>query len=276
MTENNYEKLGYLLDDFRFFHLTDIKMRSFSCHYHDFDKLLIFVSGNGRYHVEGKSYELRDYDVVFIPHGYIHAPEIVFDRPYERYIFYISPDFSKKQGEDAGSLETLGNLATEEGRFVWHSDKSAVLKLKNILSDYETAEEAPEVYKRAYLIRLLFETGRLVHERKLLSEEKPAYNKRITEIMEYINTHYDEELSVDTISGRFFLSRYYLMRAFKENTGYTLHGYISQKRLLCARERINAGEAPSRVSAELGYKDYSAFSRAYKKLFGVTPSGNRV
>ena len=53
-----YEKTGYLHHDFKIFHLTDHEMSAYDFHYHDFHKLLFFLSGNVTYCIEGKSYQL--------------------------------------------------------------------------------------------------------------------------------------------------------------------------------------------------------------------------
>ncbi|MFR3948268.1 MAG: hypothetical protein ACLTZM_15035 [Ruminococcus sp.] len=50
------EKTGYLEQDFRLFHIKDQTKREFSYHYHDFHKVIIFLSGKAAYHIEGKSY----------------------------------------------------------------------------------------------------------------------------------------------------------------------------------------------------------------------------
>ena len=63
-----------------------------------------------------------------------------------------------------------------------------------------------------------------------------------------------------------------MMRRFKAETGYTIHGYLNEKRLLLAREKIGAGEPLIRVSEDCGFQDYSTFSRAYKKRFGASPN----
>ena len=62
-----------------------------------------------------------------------------------------------------------------------------------------------------------------------------------------------------------------MMRLFKQETGYTLGQYISQKRLLLAKELILSGEAVKQVCYDCGFKDYSTFSRAYKRLFQESP-----
>lgn len=92
-------------------------------------------------------------------------------------------------------------------------------------------------------------------------------------ILDYVGEHLCENLSIDLIARHFYISKYYMMRLFKQETGYTLGQYISQKRLLLAKELLSSGVPGTQVCYDCGFKDYSTFSRAYKQLFGVTPSG---
>lgn len=59
--ENSYEKQEYLNTDFKLFHLTDIPAEEFEFHYHDFDKIIIFLSGHVDYAIEGRTYQLIPY-----------------------------------------------------------------------------------------------------------------------------------------------------------------------------------------------------------------------
>ena len=93
------------------------------------------------------------------------------------------------------------------------------------------------------------------------------HNEKIINILDYINSHLTEDLSIDHISSNFYLSKYYLMRLFKQETGYTIGNYISSKRLLLAKELILSGTPALQACFDCGYKDYSTFSRAYKSLF---------
>ena len=95
----------------------------------------------------------------------------------------------------------------------------------------------------------------------------------VLDILDYVGEHLCENLSIDLIAGQFYISKYYMMRLFKQETGYTLGQYISQKRLLLAKELLSSGVPGTQVCYDCGFKDYSTFSRAYKQLFGVTPSG---
>lgn len=57
-------KTGYLKEDFRLFHINDRTDREFEWHYHDFHKIIVFVSGKVTYHIEGKAYHLKPQDIL--------------------------------------------------------------------------------------------------------------------------------------------------------------------------------------------------------------------
>ena len=60
------EKTGYLDEQFRLFHLKDQTRKEFSYHYHDFHKVVIFISGKAAYHIEGKAYQLKPWDILLV------------------------------------------------------------------------------------------------------------------------------------------------------------------------------------------------------------------
>ena len=91
------------------------------------------------------------------------------------------------------------------------------------------------------------------------------------EILRYILGHLDEELTVEGLARQFFISRYYLMHRFKEVTGYTVHQYISQKRLLRAGELIRSGVPVMKAAEQTGFREYSTFLRAFRGMFHMSP-----
>lgn len=52
---------------------------------------------------------------------------------------------------------------------------------------------------------------------------------KLFKTLNYINDNLNKDLSIDTIASKFFMSKYYLMRKFKAQTGSSLHSYIVQK-----------------------------------------------
>ena len=102
-----YEKKGYLNSEFRLFHLTDQETKEVDYHYHDFDKITIFIRGKVNYMIEGRSYDLKPYDIVLVKQGDIHRLTVDNSCPYERIIVYISPNFMNAYQTDNYDLELL-------------------------------------------------------------------------------------------------------------------------------------------------------------------------
>ena len=96
-------------------------------------------------------------------------------------------------------------------------------------------------------------------------------DENIGSILNYINKNLSSDLSIDSISSRFYMSKYYLMHKFKEQTGYTIHNYIIQKRLIMSNLLIKKGRSITDACMESGFNDYSNFSRAFKKIFMLSP-----
>ena len=93
MTNSPSTLQGYLLEDFRLFHLKDLTSRTYSFHHHDFLKIMILLSGNVTYVVEGRSYPLAPWDMVLVDRGQVHRPVVDTAHPYERILLYLSPTF---------------------------------------------------------------------------------------------------------------------------------------------------------------------------------------
>lgn len=95
---------------------------------------------------------------------------------------------------------------------------------------------------------------------------------KLSALLKYINLHINENLSLDELSQRFSLSKFYLTRRFKELTGLSLHQFIVKKRLTKARYLISVGVDPYRAAVDAGFNNYSHFSRTFKSYFGQNPS----
>ena len=121
--------------------------------------------------------------------------------------------------------------------------------------------------------QLLIGVNRDILRDRTAAEAADSYrvDPKIEEILKYIAGHLEEELTVDALAGRFYLSRYYLMHRFKAVTGYTVHQYISQKRLLRAAELIRSGAPVMKAAEQAGFSEYSTFLRAFQNTFHMSP-----
>lgn len=274
---DQYSKKGYLNSEFRLFHLTDQETQEVDYHYHDFDKITIFIKGSVTYTIEGKSYELRPYDIVLVRHGDIHRLTVDNSKVYERIIVYISPNFMNAYKTDSYDLSCCFQKALQEESNVLRIpslEKSSLFRsITRLEQSFADDGYAADLYRQVLFLEFMVHLNRAARKNRLEFIDTDNCNAKIVDILRYINDHLTGDLGIDTLAGKFYISKYYMMRLFKQETGYTLGQYISQKRLLLAKELLSTGAPGTQVCYDCGFKDYSTFSRAYKQLFGVTPSG---
>ena len=270
-SQYNLEKTGYLKEDFRLFHINDQTKKDFSYHYHDFHKIIVFISGKVTYHIEGKAYHLKPRDILLVSQGAIHKPEIDPSVPYERYIFWIRDDLSCQE------LNTCFQKANDRSFNLVRADSALQERLKDLLPEIEQTLQnkhfGDTVLRNALFTQFMIYINR-IFLRTSSSPDKKTYSSetQVEQLLKYINRNLSENLSIDQLANRFFFSKYHMMRKFKNETGYTIHNYITSKRLLMARSLISQGMPVMKAAQASGFHDYTTFVRAYKKQFGKAPS----
>lgn len=270
-SQYNLEKTGYLKEDFRLFHINDQTKKDFSYHYHNFHKIIVFISGKVTYHIEGKAYHLKPRDILLVSQGAIHKPEIDPSVPYERYIFWIRDDLSCQE------LNTCFQKANDRSFNLVRADSALQERLKDLLPEIEQTLQnkhfGDTVLRNALFTQFMIYINR-IFLRTSSSPDKKTYSSdtQVEQLLKYINRNLSENLSIDQLANRFFFSKYHMMRKFKNETGYTIHNYITSKRLLMARSLINQGMPVMKAAQASGFHDYTTFVRAYKKQFGKAPS----
>ena len=270
-SQYNLEKTGYLKEDFRLFHINDQTKKDFSYHYHDFHKIIVFISGKVTYHIEGKAYHLKPRDILLVSQGAIHKPEIDPSVPYERYIFWIRDDLSCQE------LNTCFQKANDRSFNLVRADSALQERLKDLLPEIEQTLQnkhfGDTVLRNALFTQFMIYINR-IFLRTSSSPDKKTYSSdtQVEQLLKYINRNLSENLSIDQLANRFFFSKYHMMRKFKNETGYTIHNYNTSKRLLMARSLISQGMPVMKAAQASGFHDYTTFVRAYKKQFGKAPS----
>lgn len=274
--DGTYDKQGYLYDDFKMFHIKDNVQREFVYHYHDFYKILIFLGGHVSYNIEGKSYLLKPFDMVLVGRNEIHKPEVSFEEPYERIIFYISQDFLDKHHKADYHLQYCFQKAKQEGFDVLRFPAMMNTRLLGVIHEIEE-NGAEEKYASALYANVLFMEFMVLVNRACVDgtgsfNHMVTYNQKMIELLQYINENLIENLSTEHLAERFYISKYHMMRQFKEETGYTIHQYITEKRVLLAKNLIASGMSATQACYESGFKDYSTFLRAFKSRVQKSPS----
>lgn len=272
---NNVEKIGYLKNDYKMFHIIDREKKKFDFHYHDFNKIMILLSGNINYSIEGKDYLLKPYDIILVNQGEIHRPSVLDNSPYERVIIYVSTKFLNTYSDKDYDLKYCFERAKEEHSNVLRIPSIDKSKLYQVCQELEHSFTdnafAEELYQKILFLEFMIQLNRTAISNHINYLDAVIGNEKLLEIMDYINEHLTEDITIDTLSSYFYLSRYYLMHFFKEETGYTIGKYITEKRLLLAKNLVQNGSSLTQACYQCGFKNYSTFFRAFKKAYNTMP-----
>ena len=272
MSENSINRAGYLRESFHYFHLKDTAGQELDFHFHEFDKLVILLEGSVDYLVEEQSYDLPPWSVLLVRHHAIHKAIIDRSRPYERIILYLDRPYFERVFPGAGLMDCF-DQADRHRHYLLTATDEQLKELKAAVEAYEKAAGdtrlGAQVMRETLIIQLLIHVNRL-HEAAPERAEIRG-DPKVQEALSYINEHFRETLTVEALAERLYLSPYHFMRLFKAQTGSTVHTYVRQKRLMHAARLIREGMPAAKAAAESGFGDYSAFHRAFKESFGVSP-----
>ena len=278
-----YRKTGYLNSDFRIFYLTSAEARDFQSHYHDFHKLLLFVSGSVSYYIEGETYQLQPYDIVLVPAGEVHRPVIHDETPYRRLIVYLSPALFEQYRALGADLGRCFSLCSARRSHVLRIDRFRESRLYPQYRELvgaareETEKKSAEamLYRQSVLLQFLLLLNRTLDGGDISFPPASGANPQVLAVLSFINGHLTDDLSVERIADACFLNRSYLMHLFRRETGYTIGSYITEKRLFAARALIQSGLSVTDACMQSGFASYAAFYRAYRKKFGESPKDSR-
>ena len=270
-TIKDADKRGYLDSAFRLFHLEDSRGGEIPYHYHEFHKLVLFLSGEVHYIVEGRNYALKEGDLLLIPSYSIHQPVIEEGVRYARIILWIQAEILEQKHLSDGF-----RICKEQNAYLMKPDRYDRSELTRILRRMEdTVNEngyGAEALSEALFIEAMVSVAKSIMEAEpSLREQERPMDTKIEEILQYIDRNLPNDLSVDAVAEQFFLSKSWLMHRFKFITNCTMHQYVLQKRLILSIQMMLTGQSAEKAAIESGFSDYSTYLRAFRRTYGVSP-----
>ena len=215
-------------------------------HQHPFYEIFFFISGNVNYIIEGRSYKLRPGDILLTSNADIHRPEVRPGRPYERIVIWLADDFfdhlKRFSGEDFTACFT--DAALKDYRLI-RPDDGTLIRLRQLCEQMSDAKFSKKLgsaaLTQAYLIEFLVRVCRAYYDTPESVKNDITEDEKVNQVIGYINENLADSLSLDNLAGRFYISKFYLSRRFKQFTGLTIYQYIMKKRLITARNMLRAG-----------------------------------
>jgi AraC family transcriptional regulator len=150
-----------------------------------------------------------------------------------------------------------------------------VLKLK---AEVGNSDPSSRQYVEALSIVLVHELIRL--EQTTSGAARPVHGglplRQQKRLAEFIDEHLAEEISLATLAGLVDLSVYHFARAFKQSFSVPPHRYHMNRRMDRARSLLRRSAfSVTQIGSQIGFRETSSFTRAYRKFAGVTPSKYR-
>ena len=121
-------------------------------------------------------------------------------------------------------------------------------------------------------MEIILKIGRILQQALPQAPPRPSKEfARILPLMEYIHDHYTEELTLDMLSQKFFISKYYLCHQFKSLTGFGVGAYLTNCRIRQACVLLREGMSVQETGERVGFRNNAHFIRSFGQIIGVSP-----
>ncbi len=278
--QSKFSSRQYMLSkDFEIFYYNDSHFSGVKDHTHDYFEFYLFVEGDVSMSIEEKAYHLKPGDMILIPPGIRHhAFNEKDDLPYQRFVFWLSQDYCRRLMQISEDYVYLLKHAIGKNKYIFHFDiigfNAIQAKIFQLLEEIHADRFGKSAKIELCVNDLTLHLNRSVYEMEH-PEIRKGTNTLYDNLIQYIEDHLDEDLSLDELSKIFYLNKYHISHIFKENFGISVHQYITKKRLSMCRDAILSNDNITKVYQTFGFKDYTSFFRAFKKELGISPKEYR-
>ncbi|MFC0219087.1 AraC family transcriptional regulator [Pseudochelatococcus lubricantis] len=238
----------------------------YSPHFHDEFVVAAFRRGAQRHRVARHEGVAHAGTVMIIHPGEVHSAEAAERNGiWEHCAFYPSTDTM-----EAIAADMLGGSgALDFGRATLRTEPGLA---RSLLAAHRVVEATPDaVEKQSAVYEALALLIRRYGQRAGRASRPQSPAADMSRAVAFMNDCHDRRLTVDEIARVAGLSEYHFMRAFRAQSGLTVHRYLTQVRLGRAKALLERGVGPAEVAVAVGFFDQSHLTNQFRNWFGVTP-----
>ncbi|MDF2927753.1 MAG: AraC family transcriptional regulator [Paenibacillaceae bacterium] len=248
-------------------------------HFHNVYEVYLAVTHGAEFWVGNRQYLLAPRDLLLLSTSDLHR-SVIHDREhFERYILYFNPFYiSDMNTSSTNLLECFARRSASHNHRVRLSS-GEFEELTVLFGELALLQEqggfAADVKVKMHLARILIQLEAMTRKEQEVSEKAEiphASYPLVKPVMEYLDTHYAEEITTEGITALFYFNRHRLNELFREVTGLSFHQYLVQLRIVKAKELLERGDvSTTQACFESGFNDYSHFIRTFRTLVGMPP-----
>ncbi|MGZ8510857.1 MAG: helix-turn-helix domain-containing protein [Chitinophagaceae bacterium] len=241
----------------------------FSKHFHDHYVIELVVDGADSFYCSGKTYSAGKNQFAFINPGEVHTGNTVADTPLKYYSLYPG---RKSMMEIATQLEIVLPDDLQFQRPV----VSQPLLAEKFLTLFHSFCLSPE--DKFFQEEIFFDCMYALLKRTNHDDPSSSANKqdrRVQLLIDYIRSHFQEEISLQQLASLVHLNPFHLLRVFKKIIGVSPYEYLLIIRSEHARQLLRSGYKVQDAALEAGFYDTSHFNRVFRKIAGMSPKSFR-
>lgn len=239
-------------------------------HFHEQYEILLSLSENAEMFVTDRCYPLQYGSLILLTPAVLHRSVSKEDQQYNRYVIR----FPKQYAETLSSNSTNLLRAFSSGRV--HFQLLAE-QTEQLIALYEECLVQRTGYGADLKRRMAF-TNLVLYVEEVISrlsgdlpERQDGLGQAISEILDYIPDHLRDDLSLEALSARFFISKPHMSRMFREYTGFSPGDFIIKARIMHARTLLRQGKSVMEACEGSGFRSYAHFIRTFRQLVGMSP-----
>ncbi len=276
--EGTLEQVDYVPQaHLRIWHNT--QQEGYDLHYHDAIEIIMVEENRYSVSVLDQEYLLEPGDIFFIPSRVLHQLK---GGAGERFIFLLDVQ-PLSFYSDYHALEPILMRAWKMNDHTYPDLYQTMKKeLSSIIYAYFSGEDMWELTIYSRILHLLEVIGKYYLRRReepLLEMDSPGqlqinYEKFIN-LMNYIDTHYTEPLTLEWAADYVGFSKYHFHRLFKNYAGITFHDHLLKKRIQVAQSLLGTNMSITEIAFQSGFTNSSSFGRVFRSQTGISPSAYR-
>lgn len=260
----------------RYFSITHLfrEEETMGMHIHDICEIYYSIQGGKKFLIDERIYDISPGDLFVINPYEPHYLMSIDKRNHERIVIAIHPEFLKS----ISTKETdLSYCFFERSRSFSHRislNKEQQTRFMYFISKMSAScGYGSDIIERATFMELmLFINEAFIASNKLSADGGSFhYNQLAMKMLNYINQHITEKITIDNLAKKFYISPSYASRIFKAATGVTINKYITARRISIAKSLLSMGMNVLEASEKSGFNDYSNFLRTFKSAVGISP-----
>lgn len=265
-----------LAADFEIQHKRDTYLKDVELHHHDFYEIYYLVSGDVTYVIEGRLCRVLPGDLLLISPQELHQVSIAPGmEAYERYVLWIDRAAVRRLSSAETDLERHLDSTRQGYNNLLRLTRDQRQRIRDLMEalfqESDSDDFGADTLRNNLVCSLLIQINRMAEQHPREPETAVHSSRLVSDLVDYVNQHYRERLTLELLAERFYVSKYHLSHEFQKHMGTGVYKYIQKKRLQIARQLLAGGEHPSTVSGLCGFADYAGFYRAFVGEYGVAP-----